>query len=341
MTKHMTVLNPKRLGIIGAGKIVEDGHLPILMSLNKLKVSWISDSNDERSKLLSKMYAVPHKTLDLAMKSLGDLDLCLIAIPVGARKPYIEACARAGIAIYVEKPFARTSEEHEYFCSLFPDHKIAVGLQRRFFYGTQVVKRIIEQGIFGKLRKIELNHGAYSLKSGGPNRYVTDPRLSGGGVIIESSIHCLDQILFCAGAKSLTVQSAEAVVFGGLDYESKVMSSLTADDGRVIEVLTQHTNLRNSENGFLFYFDTATITMGTLPDSLPVVKPLGSNVDMVGFSIGPSNDVSWALTSCQSLYLSWNCFLKGIEKRTVEMTSPKSMSLITAWIDDIYRLIFS
>lgn len=320
---------------------MEDGHLPVLLNLSGLKVEWISDSNADRAKLLSKMYAVPYKSIDLAKKSLSDLDLCLIAIPVGARKSYIEACSKAGISIYIEKPFARTSDEHEYLCSLFPDYRIAVGLQRRFFYGTQVIKSVIEQRIFGKLRKIELNHGTYSLKSGGPNRYVTNPDLSGGGVIIESSIHCLDQILFCAGAKSVAVQSAEAVVFGGLDYESKVVTSLTADDGYVIEVLTRHTNLRSLKNGFLFYFDTATITMGILPDSLPVVKPLGPNAHTVGFSIGPSDDVSWALTSYQSLYLSWTYFLNGIDKRTVEITSPKSMSLITAWVDEIYRRILS
>lgn len=114
-------------------------------------------------------------------------------------------------------------------------------------------------------------------------------------------------------------------------------------DGRPIEVLTRHTNLRNLENGFLFYFDTATILLGTLPDSLPVVKPLGHSADPAVFGIrpGPSDAASWALTSYQSFYLSWNCFLKGIDERTVEPTSPKSSSLITAWIDDIYRRIFS
>src|SRR3989338_5938578 len=86
---NMPVSNPKKLGIIGAGKIVEDGHLPVLANLSEIKVNWVSDSNDERSKLLSKMYAVPYKPLDLAMKSLGDLDLCLIAVPLGARKSYI------------------------------------------------------------------------------------------------------------------------------------------------------------------------------------------------------------------------------------------------------------
>ncbi len=339
----MEFSSPKKLGIIGAGKIVEDAHLPVLLGMNKIKVAWISDASEERSKLLSKMYAVPYMPLDEAMKSLSDLDVCLIATPLGARKSYIEACAQAGISIYVEKPFARTSEEHEYYCSLFPDNKIAVGFQRRFFSGTQIMKNIAEQGIFGRLRKIELYHGSYSLKSGGPNRYVTNAKLSGGGVIIESSIHCLDQILFCAGAKKVAVQSAEAVVFDGLDYESKVKSSLTSDDGRSIDVLTCLTNLRNSKNCFLFYFDTAEISMGTLPDSLPFVKSLGPSADAVGFNINisPPGSALWALTSNQSLYLSWNCFLKGIDEGTAQITSAHSSRLITAWIDDIYRRILS
>ena len=133
----MKASNPKRLGIIGAGKVVEDGHLPVLKNLSGLKTKWICDGNIDCAKLLSKRYSVPHKPLDLTVKSLKEIDLCFIAIPVGARKPYLEACAQAGISIYVEKPFARTSEEHEYFRSLYPDHKVAVGLQRRFFTGRR------------------------------------------------------------------------------------------------------------------------------------------------------------------------------------------------------------
>ncbi len=335
----MSLSKPKKLGIIGAGRIIEDGHLPVLLNIKEIEVAWVSDSNPQRSELISKMFGVPCQPIDSVMSLLKNIDLCLIAIPVGARRPYIEACARAGIPIYAEKPFARTIEEQRYFCSLFPDFNVAVGLQRRFFHGTQVMKDIIQEKFFGKLTKIELNHGQYSLKAGSPGRYITDSQLSGGGVIIESSIHCLDQILYCTQAEAVTVRSAEAVVFNNIDYETTVDSSLAINDGSNIGVHSNHTSLRNLENGFVFYFEKASVFLGILPDSLPLIKSLATSQSARCFSIRQSNG-SWALTSYQSFYLSWIYFLKGIEDKTIEITSAARSYLTMTWVDTIYKKIF-
>ncbi len=48
-----------KIGVIGAGKIVENNHLPVLKNINNINVEWVYDTNSVRSKLLTSMYGVP------------------------------------------------------------------------------------------------------------------------------------------------------------------------------------------------------------------------------------------------------------------------------------------
>ena len=333
----------KRIGIIGAGKVVEDMHLPVIKNLKELKVAWVCDTDLNRSKLLSRMYQVPHLPVQKAISVLDDVDLCLIATPVGVRKNYIEACAQAGIAVYSEKPFARTRAEHEYYCSLFPDYKIAAGFQRRFYKNIHTLREIIKSGVFGNLKRIELNHGQYSLKSGGAHRYITNPKLSGGGVVIDSGIHCLDQILFSTAATGVEVEVARAIVFNGIDYETTIFSTITMESKHRVEVECNHTSLRNFHQRFKYFFDTAEVRLGMNPDSQVRAQPLNEGKrEKVNFEVfNGKGDTPWASTPNQSYYLSWIFFLKGLLEGRPQMTSAAENYLTTGWVEDIYSKVLS
>src|ERR1700730_14990387 len=97
-----------RIGIIGAGQIVEDAHLPVLKAIEGTTITWIADIDKARADLLSRMYHVREIEASDISRAIADIDVCLIAIPLGVRRDYIERCAESGVALYAEKPFART-----------------------------------------------------------------------------------------------------------------------------------------------------------------------------------------------------------------------------------------
>src|SRR5580658_475915 len=117
------------VGIIGAGSIVEDSHLPALKVCDRASVAWIHDAKESRAAMLAVMYGIRPVAIDGLSAALDGVDVCLLAVPYGARPAFIEMCASRGKALYVEKPFATTLQEHERYCSLFPAHKLAVGFQ--------------------------------------------------------------------------------------------------------------------------------------------------------------------------------------------------------------------
>ena len=328
----------KRIGIIGAGQIVEDCHLPVLANIGAVTVSWVTDSRVDRSRLLSRMYRVPYITTDEVVERIRDVDICLLAIPVGARKEHIEMCAEAGVALYAEKPFARSQAEHASYAALFPVHRLAAGFQRRFYRSVGTLRRIIEDKVFGELVRIEHSFGQYSLRSGGSERFIARPELAGGGVLIEAGIHGLDQILFATRADSVKVEQTEALLFDRLDYDV-VVDSVIVRGQQEVPVRGEFSRLRNLRQTSVYYFETATVFLGVNPgDPLKVRTPALSQT--TGYEITSVDGAACLATTVnQAMYCFWLEFLRSIEGGRPNATSASSSYLTTVWLEGIDRMM--
>ena len=87
--------NNYKVGIIGAGAIVETAHLPVLKVLDKTEVVWVYDRNEDRSGLISRMFEVPVIKEEKLAASIAAIDICLLSIPYGARAAYFQICREA------------------------------------------------------------------------------------------------------------------------------------------------------------------------------------------------------------------------------------------------------
>lgn len=114
-----------KIGIIGAGNVVTTIHLPVLLALDAVEVSWIADKNAKRAQQVADAHGIPAAGLAQGAESIPEADVVLLAIPYGVRAPYYERLAARSIAVYAEKPFARTAVEHAELCDLFASHRLA------------------------------------------------------------------------------------------------------------------------------------------------------------------------------------------------------------------------
>jgi predicted dehydrogenase len=245
-----------KVGVIGAGNIAESNHLPVLKNLQNISVAWLYDVNSSRSMLLSNMYQVAVIQKEDLKKKIGDIDICLISTPFGARTEYYIIASALGKSVYVEKPFALTVEEHVQISGMFKPHQIAIGFQRRNYETVNELKQIIESEIFGKLLKIEFKQGNFSVKGG--KGYLNNSSLSGGGILIESAIHAFDQILQFTKAVDVVVNEHHCIAINGIDYDSISHSTLILADAE-ISVHSEVSCLRNLMNGIELRFENATI----------------------------------------------------------------------------------
>jgi predicted dehydrogenase len=319
-----------RIGIIGAGNIVESNHLPVLKNIKDIKVVWIYDQNRERSSMMRAMYGVGIIEESDLEKSLEEIDICLLATPYGTRKKFIELVASKGKALYVEKPFALTIQEHQYYQSLYAETKLAVGFQRRYYRIVTTLKSIIRSEIFGTLKRIKFTQGYFMLKGG--SGYLSNASLAGGGVIAESGIHALDQLLVITEASAVRLINLKSLSKEGIDYDTIFSSEIETLKGRVI-VDCEVSTLRNLENGLELHFENAVAKCNLSHEA--VVLMVGKDGATFKLTdILASNNVG---SITESFYVFWTKFIEAISTDKINLTVGNSSLITTSWIEQIYK----
>jgi len=324
-------MSPIKVGIIGAGQIVENVHLPVLLSTKDVFVGWITDANLKKARSVAKAYGVKYYEFPENLSSLPEADIILLAIPFGAREPYYAALKERKIALYVEKPFSRSVEQHKKICSWFPDYRLAVGFQRRSWGPTLFVKRVVEDKLFGELLQVRYGFGGTGIIVGG--RYSADSRLAGGGILMESGIHGIDAVLFCTDALSVDIKSASMIMDSGFDLHTEAAMVVTAKTNSCFEYQVTISSLSETINRIEFYFKDVVMWYSLFSEGLINIKPLNGNKTYT-LSAG---DPMYPVTAYQTFHEHWTRFLNGLRDGCSNWTSASQTLLTTEVIEKLYQ----
>ncbi len=122
-----------------------------------------------------------------------DLDALIITTPTFLHTEAALYAAQKNLAVFCEKPLALTGEEAYACAAVFAEKGLPslVGFSNRYYPTIAKGKELLEQGEIGRLLRIksEMYIGDVFARNSGW-RY--DPKLSGGGVLIDFGIHMLD-----------------------------------------------------------------------------------------------------------------------------------------------------
>lgn len=126
-----------------------------------------------------------------------------ICNPNSLHMPIALACARAGVAVFMEKPLASDLDGIEELQALVREKQLLfyVGYNFRFHPGLQRLKALVEAGHFGNILSVQAEIGEYL-----PNwhryedyRQMYAARADQGGGVILSQIHEMDLIYWFFG----------------------------------------------------------------------------------------------------------------------------------------------
>ena len=122
-----------RVGVLGTGFVVEQYHLPVLSEMPDVHVEWVCDVVGAQAQRVAAAFGVPR--VFEGLEQCTDVDLVLIAIPVGNRRRALECIFKRGWHAFCEKPFAVTAEEHDWIVGSAAASQVQVGagLMRRVF----------------------------------------------------------------------------------------------------------------------------------------------------------------------------------------------------------------
>ncbi len=206
-----------KVGVIGLGRMGQLYARTLATQVTGVQLYAVAEFADQLRATTANEFAVPHVYADVQdLLALPELDAVVIATPTSIHPELVIAAARAGKAIFCEKPLALTlAETHAALDAVAQAHvPLQVGFMRRFDTGYQKAKALIDEGHIGR---------PVTFKSIGrdpfcPRREYADPVMS-GGLIIDMAIHDFDLARWLMGSEVERV-SAEGTLLVCKDLES-------------------------------------------------------------------------------------------------------------------------
>jgi len=321
------------LGVIGAGQVVTNAHLPVLTTSFGMTLAWIFDIDSSKAISVARAQQARACRFEDLRSCLSDVNIVLLAAPYGARSRYYELLADFPfVALFVEKPLAKTIEQHRAICRPYADYQIACDLNRRAADTVRTAKDLIEHRVFGALREVRAAFGHRGALLGG-GQYNSNLELAGGGVLFEMGIHYLDTVLFCSSAKDITLESGHMIEDLGFDLHTEARLRITLADGLEVPLDLTVSVLSDQQEGIDFVFDHASLSLSLSRAYLA----LRSRDHRYHADLSRAFAIQF-VTSFQHIFSMWRDFLDGLTSRRAGFASAYSSLLTTKSLELLYSL---
>ena len=209
-----------KIGIVGAGNIANNAHLPAYKKCENVVVVAIADFNIERAKETAEKYGIPEYYGSVEeMLAKSDIDAVDICTWNNGHAPVAIAAAKAGKHILCEKPLTVSGEKALEIKAAVDkaDVKFMLAVPGRFRNENIYIHDLIEKGDFGT---VYFAKTAYVRRRGTPTGWFTDLKTAGGGSIIDIGVHGIDAAWYLMGCPKPVRISAATYNFIG-NYQTK------------------------------------------------------------------------------------------------------------------------
>lgn len=215
-----------RFGLLGAGRIGKV-HAKAITTNPKARLVAVADAVPQAASALAAQYGCAIQSVDEILNS-ADIDAVVICTPTDTHADLIERFARAGKAIFCEKPIDLDVERVK-ACLKVVDEESAtlmVGFNRRFDPHFNAVHDVVARGEIGAVEMVTI----VSRDPGAPPvEYIN----RSGGIFRDMTIHDFDIARWLLGEEieSVTAQASVLVdpaIGAAGDYDSASVMLATA-----------------------------------------------------------------------------------------------------------------
>jgi predicted dehydrogenase len=239
-----------KIGLIGAGEIAQNFHLPIHYRLQNVKLNAIYDKVYSKAQAIAEKFEIPYvcKSID-EIVNYPEIDAVDICASTDVHCEIALAAIEAGKHCFIEKPVARNYHEAKmiYEAQKKTDLKVMVGTNQRFRYDAMMLKNFVQMGEIGNIFYVQ---GSWLQQKRG-SEWKQQLEKSGGGVLMDLGISLIDSLLWICGYPE--VYSVSATTFKHLtqNVEDVCISQIKFKNGS-LATLEMSWSLFSSKNTFSF-----------------------------------------------------------------------------------------
>lgn len=194
-----------RFGLLGAGRIGKV-HARAIGSNQAARLVAVADAAEQAARDISDAYGAEMRTID-QIEQAGDIDAVVICTPTDTHADLIERFARAGKAIFCEKPIDLDVGRVEECLAVVEQTGAAlmVGFNRRFDPHFMAVRKTIDEGAIGTVEMV-------TITSRDPGPPPIDYIKRSGGIFRDMTIHDFDMARYLLGEEPVSVSAHASVL---------------------------------------------------------------------------------------------------------------------------------
>lgn len=173
------------------------GYAGVLTALPDVEITVIADENAERGQKAAEMFNTKWvASIDEALAM--DVDCAVICSENVNHKPMTLAAAKAGKHVLCEKPLATTVDDALEMIAACEEAgvQLMTAFPVRFNSSIVALKNAVHSDMFGETLTIAARNPGTC-----PHSWFVDPALSGGGAVIDHTVHVVDVLRFIYGAE--------------------------------------------------------------------------------------------------------------------------------------------
>ena len=194
----MKLKKQSKLAIIGCGAVTANFYVPALKSIKAHPKFFIDKDLESAEKVSGKFKnSIATDNIDNIM---NEFDEAIITLPNNLHYPFALKLIQNGKHLLVEKPITITSKESQELINLSKENdvKIICGNMRRQLRSALFIKELIRSKTLGNIIKFKCREGGvFNWPIQSANFW--DKENSGGGVLMDTGSHTLEQIIYHFG----------------------------------------------------------------------------------------------------------------------------------------------
>ena len=194
-----------RFGLLGAGRIGKV-HARAVSADAGAQLVAVADAMAPAAKAIADQYGCEVRSID-AILAAKDIDAVVICTPTDTHADLIEAFAKAGKAVFCEKPIDLSLDRVKACLKVVRETKavLMVGFNRRFDPHFRAVRAEIDKGTIGTVEMV-------TITSRDPGAPPLDYIARSGGIFRDMTIHDFDMARYLLGEEVSEVSAMAAVL---------------------------------------------------------------------------------------------------------------------------------
>ena len=239
-----------KIGLIGAGEVAQNFHLPTYKKLSNVNLYAIYDRNPSKARIIAEKYGIKNvcKSVEEMLK-LDDLEAVDICTTTDLHAENAIASIEAGKHTLIEKPLARNYKEALSILEAEKksDVKVMVATNQRFRYDAKMLKSYVHNDEIGNIFYV---HGSW-LQQKRSSEWKQQIQKSGGGVLVDLGISLIDSLMWICNFPEIKTVSANTFRHLTDKVEDVGVANIKFKDGS-IATMEMSWSLFSSRNSFSF-----------------------------------------------------------------------------------------